>query len=190
MSVEGGKESVLTFGHRLAEYQQEMGFHQHDLSVILDKSRQRINAYIARGETPDYADFIHMAGRLGVSLDWLAGLSVERKWNDAAYQAIRAVREAARDLRATDVYDRTLQVIGLLNRNWPLAQEEWFLAGLLGLGETGLLQRVERYRHYLASPPSPAELHRAVLRLSHITGLSTMWLQLGELRFLDGSGLG
>lgn len=170
---------MSSFGERLNQYMDYMGFRQADLARILGNTPQAINQWLpgaAKLRTPMYADLISTADRLGVSLDWLTGRSVEPMWSPQIQTAQLWVqgqldRVAGRNQSLFPMNIRMRSVLQIMSEQVPLLNEEWFSAGALGIP-------VEAYRRFLDGQGTVTPL--MLSRLARLAGVPERWLWRGD----------
>lgn len=182
-----------TFGERLKEYGRDGGLKQVDLEQITGQSRQRINEYINKGDTPTYTTFQAITAALRSSRDYLAGDEHAEKWGPAIRQLQVVVKDIARTMDPMlDVDVRMQAICRIVQVQLHLPDGDWFLPSVLNIGgrtggEPGALKNQELFADFMGGRYERASLTWIMRRLSDFTALPREWMELGEVEMLAPS---
>lgn len=171
-----------SFSGRFGAYLDDMGLLNKQMAEILGTSAQTIGSYRKGKSAPTLEHLPEVAMKLGVTTDWLLGATVHRKWGTEIAEARLHVRSHLREVTAADVQDRMVKVIGLMRQVSPLCQQDWFMAGILGLQKDG---KCDSYEAFMQGPVDEFP-EDTLFRFAEFVDLPTLWLQLGGDKYLDG----
>lgn len=172
---------MVRFGERLADQMGRLGLRQVDLVELFNKDRRTISAYVNNRRTPDYSDLIVMAPQLGVSIDWLAGVSSGPRWSPAVLQMQSWLKVAGQAAQSEDDdwVERIQKLVRLIQDHLPISKESWFMAGVLGLHSgKGLDGNAARFDGFMESGANIND--DIVQRFADFAGVSAKWVMRGK----------
>lgn len=159
---------------------------QADIAAILGKSRPAVahyqNPVPGKARKPDFDDLVKLGLLFAVDANWLQGHEGVEMWGPDIIALRNRWRQGAEDMpKEISPYRRILRVIDLVKETLPAAKQPWWLPSVLKLGGESAVENIELYDQFVTGASvSEDQLSSAVSSLAEITGLSSMWLQLGD----------
>lgn len=164
---------MATFSERVKDYRIGMGLTQQQMSDILGVERSTYTHYEGGVSPKTLAQCRAFASNLGVTMDWLTGYADGPKWGPSIRSFRIQIQDAGAELRsAPSVIERCRIILRLMDKYGPPVTQEWFQAGILGVTPETVREFKQRLTHALGP--------QAAARLSDLTGLSEMWILLGD----------
>lgn len=166
----------MSFARRIESYRKFMNIaEKRDMAAILGIEPGSYSGYTSGKRTPHLNDLVPLARTLGVSIDWLAGMSEQPMWGPDVQNLRPHFWQVARaaDPRQLDIRDRCLLIIEEIRKRLPdLANQKWFLPGLLFLSENA-------FQELMNDPQTDHLGPQVATRLAMFTGLPEMWFMMG-----------
>lgn len=162
---------------RLNLYLQDMRLEKRTLGQILGVRPQTVTDYVQGTAAPTAQGLLRAAESLGVSIDWLLGLSTAARWSPDIQHMRIWLRGVARDVQATGLLERILAIIDLMNCRVGVTKADWFMAGILSISP-------DEYRNLRSGAEVPLN-SLSLARFCDFTSLPEMWMMLGDATYLD-----
>lgn len=123
------------FARRLRQFITEAQMSQQELCERVDRTKGAVSHWLSGRLLPNYETIVHIAGRLGVSLDWLCGVADAPMWNE---QVRRLGLRIAAALQAEPgsvltVGERVLRVLNLAEQLAPELVSRRYAAAIAGV---------------------------------------------------------
>ena len=165
------------FSKHFSEHVGYLGLKNTDVAKIIKKSAQAIGRY-RRGEiSPTLDDLPDIAKALGVTTDYLLGVTTTRKWGPEVENLRFHLRSNLDRVKYSSVLRHVVAVIRILQEYSELCKQEWFMAGILGIP-------VKEYKLLMDDQGQLEEEN--LERFAEFAGISTLWLKRLESQHLPG----
>ena len=93
----------MDLGQKLYQLRKEKSLTQKEVANLLNISRSTYTHYEKSTREPDLAMLNKIAGLMDVSLDYLCGLSTQRKSSQVLFNYIKRTKEEFPDLKLSDL---------------------------------------------------------------------------------------
>lgn len=177
----------MGFAERMVEYMELMGLDKMkraDAANAIGITQSSLWDYRNGRSAPTFDGLEKIAGEMYVSLDWLLGRTVSPLWSAELSDLRHRLYLVARDMSTSievPVVRRIAAIIRAMQSFDQRFKREWFMAGVLQVTQ-GRLESILG---------EACDVDEELLgNFCRFTGLSEMWVQIGEEHFLETPDLG
>ena len=123
------------FAKRLRLFITEAGLSQQELCELLDRTKGAVSHWLSGRLLPNYETLVHIAGRLGVSLDWLCGFADAPTWNEQVHRLGMKIAAAVAEVpsNALTTGERVLYVLTVAEHLAPGFVTRRYAAAIAGI---------------------------------------------------------